>query len=227
VAAFVLLSFATIPAQAAPAPATGACCSILGCCGPVSGLAQPDGGVGVGSCSETTSALCDFAHVYQGDGTTCLGLCPTTTTSTTSTTITTSTTLPSGACCESNGDCLDLYQVNCNDGVYQGDGSQCSSVVCPTTTTTVVVTTTMEVTTTTQPVTTTTILEVSICGDANSDGDITAGDALIALKTAVGSAQCIKPRCDYNGDDLLSSSDALAILKVSVGQIVIPMCPLL
>jgi hypothetical protein len=64
-----------------------------------------------------------------------------------------------------------------------------------------------------------------LCGDANSDGEITAGDALLALRAAVGAASCLKSLCDYTGDDQVTAADALAILRVAVGQVVPPNCP--
>jgi hypothetical protein len=64
-----------------------------------------------------------------------------------------------------------------------------------------------------------------LCGDANEDGEITAGDALLTLRTAVGAASCLKSLCDYTGDGNVSAGDALAILRVAVGQTVAPKCP--
>jgi len=65
-----------------------------------------------------------------------------------------------------------------------------------------------------------------VCGDANHDGKIAAGDALIALKVAVGDGTCIIERCDFNGDMEVKAGDALAILKTAVGQETSPQCPL-
>ena len=78
------------------------------------------------------------------------------------------------------------------------------------------------VTTTT---TTTTMPPVSICGDANSNGVIQASDALIALRTAVGSSQCVLARCDVNNSGSVTAADALAILRRAVGQPVTLDCP--
>jgi large repetitive protein len=61
-------------------------------------------------------------------------------------------------------------------------------------------------------------LAAALCGDANGDGNVTAGDALVTLRTSVGSASCALEACDYNGDDKITASDALAILRKSVGQ---------
>lgn len=62
------------------------------------------------------------------------------------------------------------------------------------------------------------ISAAQLCGDGNGDGNITAGDALFALRTAVGSASCPLAACDYNGDDKITAGDALAILRKAVGQ---------
>ncbi|MFN2375386.1 MAG: dockerin type I domain-containing protein, partial [Candidatus Binatia bacterium] len=64
----------------------------------------------------------------------------------------------------------------------------------------------------------------TLCGDANGDGTITAGDALFALRSAVGTAICPLAACDYTGDDKITASDALAILRKAVGQNVIGQC---
>jgi hypothetical protein len=65
----------------------------------------------------------------------------------------------------------------------------------------------------------------AVCGDANDDGDITAADALSALRTAVGNGSCDLAHCDYNGDASVSAGDALAILRVAVGGAGNPQCP--
>lgn len=64
-----------------------------------------------------------------------------------------------------------------------------------------------------------------VCGDANHNGTITASDALIALKAAVGDGACLLERCDFNGDMEVKASDALGILKTAVGQPTNPQCP--
>jgi trimeric autotransporter adhesin len=63
------------------------------------------------------------------------------------------------------------------------------------------------------------------CGDASGDGDVTAGDALTALRTGVGSASCAACICDVNGQGGVTASDALVILRVAVGQSVTLSCP--
>jgi predicted outer membrane repeat protein len=64
-----------------------------------------------------------------------------------------------------------------------------------------------------------------VCGDANGDGSVAAADALLALRTAVGSGACPVWRCDFNGDESVAASDALAILRTAVGQSIPSDCP--
>src|SRR5688572_418848 len=91
-----------------------------------------------------------------------------------------------------------VTRMRTGDSEYQGDGTICDIGVCP------------------QP---------SFCGDANLDGSITAPDALLALKVAVGSVFCNIEICDYTGDVDITAADALAILKKAVGQPILPKCP--
>jgi hypothetical protein len=72
-------------------------------------------------------------------------------------------------------------------------------------------------TTTTTALPPTTTLPQIACGDATGDGQITATDALIALKTAVGSGQCAINVCDADGDGAVKAGDGLLLLKVAVG----------
>jgi len=73
-------------------------------------------------------------------------------------------------------------------------------------------------TTTTSTTTTTTTIPVeTICGDANDDGNVVAGDALIALRAAVGSDECELPLCDTDDNGSVTAADALAILRFAVG----------
>ncbi len=65
----------------------------------------------------------------------------------------------------------------------------------------------------------------SLCGDPNGSGTVTAADALIALRAAVGAEACTLDLCDFNGDGKVSASDALGILRSAVGQPVEPQCP--
>ena len=57
-----------------------------------------------------------------------------------------------------------------------------------------------------------------VCGDANGNGSVLAGDALTALRTAVGSSDCQTCVCDVNGQAGITASDALFILRKSVGE---------
>lgn len=63
-----------------------------------------------------------------------------------------------------------------------------------------------------------------LCGDANGDNEISASDALLALRAAVHLDECSPVVCDYNGDGAVKTSDALAILRVSVGEEIEPRC---
>ena len=62
------------------------------------------------------------------------------------------------------------------------------------------------------------------CGDFNGDGNVTASDALGALRSVVGTATCAVSVCDFNGDGSLTASDALGILRFSVGLPVTANC---
>jgi hypothetical protein len=76
------------------------------------------------------------------------------------------------------------------------------------------------------PTTTTTLVPCpAICGDANRDGTITATDALIDLRAAVGQGTCELCICDVNSTASLTAIDALAILKFSVGSLCELDCP--
>jgi hypothetical protein len=57
-----------------------------------------------------------------------------------------------------------------------------------------------------------------VCGDAALNGGITATDALAALKTAVGSAECPPCTCDVNNSSSITAVDASMILRAAVGQ---------
>ena len=102
--------------------------------------------------------------------------------------------------------------LSCNDGDDCTGEDSCSAGTCSGTLK-------PECTTTT-----TTLLEI-LCGDANDDGVVTAGDALMALRTAVGTASCEPERCDFNGDSSITAGDALAILRVAVNLASTPKCP--
>jgi len=73
--------------------------------------------------------------------------------------------------------------------------------------------------------TTTTTLPIGDCGDANVSGSITATDALIVLRTAVGSSVCGLCICDANDSGGVTASDALLVLRYAVGQPLVLNCP--
>jgi cysteine-rich repeat protein len=66
---------------------------------------------------------------------------------------------------------------------------------------------------------------MEVCGDANDDGDVTATDALFALRAAVGNGSCPLTICDANGNGQVAAADALAILRVAVGAGTALECP--
>ena len=121
------------------------------------------------------------------------------------------TLLPAGTTCTGDGDV-------CTDDNCDGAGT-CAHILdpsndpsCQATTTTLAPTTT-----TTAPTTTTTLAPETVCGDAIDDDEIAAGDALIALRTAVGTSMCEPCVCDVNSEGGILASDALLILRAAVG----------
>lgn len=68
-------------------------------------------------------------------------------------------------------------------------------------------------------------IQAVLCGDANLSDTLTAGDALVVLKTAVGSSKCDACICDANDSESITASDALLVLKKAVGQEVTLDCP--
>jgi hypothetical protein len=64
------------------------------------------------------------------------------------------------------------------------------------------------------------------CADANRSGDVSAADALFALRTAVALETCDLCLCDINGSGTVTAPDALAILQRAVSLPVTPLCPL-
>jgi hypothetical protein len=68
--------------------------------------------------------------------------------------------------------------------------------------------------------------DVPTCGDANDDGSIASSDALVALRTAVGIAECSRFACNVNASGGVTSSDALLLLRRAVGQDAAFSCPL-
>jgi Dockerin type I domain len=90
-----------------------------------------------------------------------------------------------------------------------------TTVPVPTTSTTIATTTT---TTVAAPTTTsTTIIPPPVCGDASGDGEITARDALLVLRTAIAASTCAACVCDVNESGSVNATDALAVLRASVG----------
>ena len=63
------------------------------------------------------------------------------------------------------------------------------------------------------------------CGDANGNGTVEATDALIALRTAVGTATCDLCACDVDSSGAIVASDAQRILTAAVGTTVTLQCP--
>jgi hypothetical protein len=55
-----------------------------------------------------------------------------------------------------------------------------------------------------------------LCGDADSDGELVAGDALRILTTAVGSGGTCA-RCDVDRSNTLTATDALGVLQAAIG----------
>jgi hypothetical protein len=55
-------------------------------------------------------------------------------------------------------------------------------------------------------------------GDANKDGVITASDALMTLRAAVGSDTCAPEICDVDGNGTITAADALEVLRAAVGM---------
>jgi len=56
------------------------------------------------------------------------------------------------------------------------------------------------------------------CGDANYSGSLNTSDALLALRTAVGSGNCVRCICNVNNMQGINTTDALLILRAAVGQ---------
>jgi hypothetical protein len=82
-----------------------------------------------------------------------------------------------------------------------------------------------ETTTTTAFATTTSTLPAPLCGDANGDDVLAATDALIALRTAVGTATCVPCVCDTDASGGVTAADALRVLRAGVGEPVALDCP--
>ena len=82
-----------------------------------------------------------------------------------------------------------------------------------------------QTTTTTTVATTTTTLLSDTCGDPNGDALITASDALVVLRAAVGAGTCRPCVCDADNSGSTTASDALRVLRTAVGQSVTLECP--
>ncbi|MFN2426118.1 MAG: dockerin type I domain-containing protein [Candidatus Binatia bacterium] len=134
------------------------------------------------------------------------------------------------SCDEEADSCIPTNNTeDCNDLNSCTIGDVCADGVCvpgtvedpectPSTTTTT--------TSTTLDTTTTTIPECPPCGDVNDDCNLTAGDALVVLRAAVGLVtECTIEICDFNGSGEISSIDALATLRAAVGLPNNPQCP--
>ena len=63
------------------------------------------------------------------------------------------------------------------------------------------------------------------CGDADSNGKLSAIDALIALRAAVSIESCALRVCDADRDASVDATDALLILQAAVGLDVVLACP--
>jgi hypothetical protein len=73
--------------------------------------------------------------------------------------------------------------------------------------------------------TTTTLAPSCACGDPNGDGVVTATDALMVLRGAVGSLGCPACLCDVDGGGGVTALDALMTLGVSIGRDLPLACP--
>jgi hypothetical protein len=73
--------------------------------------------------------------------------------------------------------------------------------------------------------TTTMPTPVPACGDPDGNGRTTASEALLALRTGVGSGSCPLCLCDVDGSGSIAATDALLILRASVGFVVAFACP--
>lgn len=63
------------------------------------------------------------------------------------------------------------------------------------------------------------------CGDPDDSGSTKVGDALLALRAAVGFGTCALCLCDVDGSGTVSATDALLLLRAAVGIIVPFSCP--
>jgi hypothetical protein len=64
-----------------------------------------------------------------------------------------------------------------------------------------------------------------LCGDADSNDQITSTDALLTLNAAVGSTVCEACVCDVNSSGAITAVDAQILLSAAVGLPPEPVCP--
>jgi hypothetical protein len=65
----------------------------------------------------------------------------------------------------------------------------------------------------------------AVCGDPSADDTLTASDAALALRAAVGLASCDSCRCDVDYSGAVTATDSSLMLKVSVGEALSLSCP--
>ncbi|MFQ5352844.1 MAG: hypothetical protein ACE5D3_07205, partial [Candidatus Binatia bacterium] len=65
----------------------------------------------------------------------------------------------------------------------------------------------------------------ALCGDCTDDGQVSASDALVTLRSAIGLETCEPVRCDTDDSGAVTSADALLILLGAVGDVVVLRCP--
>jgi len=149
----------------------------------------------------------------------------TTTTSTTTTTVSTTTTLPVTTTTTTVSTSTTTLPAPTTTTTTVSTSTTTTTVSTTTTTLPATTTTTVSSTTTTSlPLPTTTLPTTFTCGDANGDQRLSASDALIALKTGVGSGNCLACVCDVDASGTINATDALGILRVAVGQSVLLGC---
>lgn len=75
------------------------------------------------------------------------------------------------------------------------------------------------------PSTTTTMPPGPGCGDPTDDGNLSAADALLVLRAAVGNDHCPICVCDIDATDEITAADALRLLRIAVGHELELHCP--
>ena len=63
------------------------------------------------------------------------------------------------------------------------------------------------------------------CGDPDDSGRVTASDALLVLRAAIGSRPCQLQACDADGSCRITATDALVVLRKAVGRPIDLTCP--